>query len=539
MPEPLVFSGKFAGGINAALPARDIGDDQLADARNFLLTKEVTLRKRPGVQRISSTNQFTSAPVRSVHHWRRSNGTKAVIATSGAAIWRTTGTTLGSMTFTDITGGLTLPADAHWEWHQFDDALYGFNGAVTGNNPVKIANTTSNAIAAPAGWTTYPLTGCAAFRRLWHVDAAAPNTIHGSDLGDADAYPGTADADVSLVIGEDEDDGIVAIRAWRGRIMVFKRSRIYQIVPGEPNTDPSLFQVRLYSQGIGCVSRHTIQEVLDDIVFLSDAGVASLAATEKFGDFKQAIMSSNVPSLAKMNKSDPDALASFVHSELGLYGITYRSAGAASGEADLLWTLDYTRALEDARALSWMAHDGAIVGASYARFYESTGNPAMLVGGYDGLYYFKDDVAENAWTAAYAPGDVYAHTKAFAFDSPFLRKDITRISVQIGAETDPVTLLTTYRFDENPGKQRTLSKTFNNLISGSLLAGPHLLGTTFKLSTGVKVDTDFVFAPRGRVGRRGQTVQLRFRGTDWAQRFSLRRLAIEFYQIDGWTLVGE
>jgi len=95
------------------------------------------------------------------------------------------------------------------------------------------------------------------------------NLLDGDDFLDGD----TGLIDLSKVWGTDE---IVALAPFYGKLIIFGKENI--VVYNSPETVGSL-AVDEVIRGIGCVSRDSVQNVGNDLVFLSSTGVRSLART--------------------------------------------------------------------------------------------------------------------------------------------------------------------------------------------------------------------------------------------------------------------
>jgi hypothetical protein len=127
-----------------------------------------------------------------------------------------------------------------------------------------------------------------------------------------------------------------------------------------------------------------------------------------------------------------------------------------------------------------------------------------------------------------------ALTKAYSFGAPLTRKEFFFFGTQYQVLSSSVQLAVTYRFDENDGRSKTIQATFSELQTGSVLGGPDLLGTTFKLLSTIDPDTDMTRTFRGKKGRRAQTLQFRFSSLDKTLGFIVRRIKVMFdYLVQG------
>lgn len=103
-----------------------------------------------------------------------------------------------------------------------------------------------------------------------------PDQLDASDFLDAESWNSSTQ---SIRIGAGEGDPIIALAPWIGnRLVVLKRGSIW-LVDAEPTAPMGEWTVELVHRRIGCVAKRTVVQVGQDIWFLSDSGVRSLAKT--------------------------------------------------------------------------------------------------------------------------------------------------------------------------------------------------------------------------------------------------------------------
>ena len=129
----------------------------------------------------------------------------------------------------------------------------------------------------PASVTTFdPSCGMGYYGKLWCGGVTeAPDVVFYSVLLDGDDWTGTGSGyiDLKTVWGTDE---IVAIAPFFGKLVIFGKNNI--VVYDEPYSGGTL-ALNEVIKGIGCVSRDSVQAIADDLVFLSETGLRSLART--------------------------------------------------------------------------------------------------------------------------------------------------------------------------------------------------------------------------------------------------------------------
>jgi len=129
--------------------------------------------------------------------------------------------------------------------------------------------------------------------RIWTNDKTNPDRIHYSPVADHTQWNGAGDSGAfDIGKGDGDPEGITAIfPSFKGELFVAKKTKLYRISGLYPET----FEVRLVSSGIGCVSHNAVAAIdQDDIFFVSEKGVHSLAATANYGDFEASYVSLDI-----------------------------------------------------------------------------------------------------------------------------------------------------------------------------------------------------------------------------------------------------
>jgi len=130
----------------------------------------------------------------------------------------------------------------------------------------------------PSGITTFDPDCClAAFGRIWTAGVTAnKHTLFYSDLLDpTDFTAGSSGVlDISSVVGN--NDEIVGLASHNGFLIILCKDNI--VVYQNPS-NPATMSLSDVVNGVGCVSRDTIQSTGTDLIFLSKSGVRSLMRT--------------------------------------------------------------------------------------------------------------------------------------------------------------------------------------------------------------------------------------------------------------------
>jgi hypothetical protein len=458
----------FAGGINTALPAELIADNEAQDIVNFEFADDDHLRTRAGAQlwALESTGDITDqfpGRITSIHYYENDNGDISILTTSANKLFASSNF---NPEVQDITGALVLPSDTFWQWRNWAGYAIGVNRATSGNNPIKYDGTTATALAGSPKAKYMDIWN----ERLWLVSADEPNTVYGSGLGNPEAWTvdGSDDA-VILDVGKNDGDKITGIFAFRGSLYVFKRTKIYIIsaLNGSIPTDVGNLFVDVYASNIGCISPYSIQAVLDDVLFLSDSGVASLVSAP-LGELKTALVSQKVKEIKQIAKNNQE-ISSLVIEEANQYWLMVPAALSRRGINEI-YVLDIRRIQEG--IIRWVRFTGALAGSVACNIYVN-GNRSVLIGGYDRkIYNYISGLTDRSglwdvgyWDIAFWDDNLNSHTfydgqsvnlihqkivsKAFEFGAPFIYKLFHRFGVDVSLLSQDLSLKLLYYFDKS------------------------------------------------------------------------------------------
>lgn len=131
------------------------------------------------------------------------------------------------------------------------------------------------------------------FQRLVVNDKTNKDRVHYSAPGNPEQWQGIGDSGaIDIGTGDGDPEGITTIfPSFKGRLFVGKRNRTYQLFGDSPEN----FQIVETSKGLGTVGPQAVAQVdLDDVLYWSDKGIHSLAATDSYGDFQGAFVSAKI-----------------------------------------------------------------------------------------------------------------------------------------------------------------------------------------------------------------------------------------------------
>ena len=444
----------WSGGINTSVPSDLIANTEAVDILNFEFNNDDELVTRNGVTVrpqgiLTFTKRFTS-----IHYYENASGDVHVLATNANQLYEIT-----PITITNITGGLTLPDDTFWQWINYAGLAIGVNKATVGDNPVKVSG---GPIVAPLGggppkgkyieiWN----------ERVWIVSATDPNQVYCSALGDPEDWTlggGTAGAEI-FDVGKDDGDQITGLCAFRERLFVFKRTKIYVFsATATPVTDLNNVRLDIFARNLGAISAYSIKPVLNDVLFLSDSGVASLVNAEAAGDFRAALVSRNVKEIGQTKNSNivggvtytSQEITAFVIPEADQYWLMIPKELSVRGINET-YVFDYRRLQE--QLVRWVRFDGRIAGTVIDTIFDN-GNRLYFIGGYDPTasnYRVYQYISKPEVYSFNEDGFSYAkslETKAYNFDLALLRKLFAKFGLSIDVLTAMLQVSTTYFFDQ-------------------------------------------------------------------------------------------
>lgn len=453
----------FSGGINTSVRPELVGETEAVDILNFEYTDDDHLKTRAGVTEWIQPAFVFPSRITSLHYYENDLGEISILATASNKLYKISN--LSPTIATDITGALVLPSTNFYQWRNYNGLAIGVNRATSGDNPIKFDGATAAALAGSPPNAKYIEVWN---ERLWLVSADDPNTVYGSSLGNPENWvvDGADDA-VILDVGKNDGDKITGIYAFRGVLYVFKRTKIYKIAAlnGSIPTDVGNLYVDIYASNIGCVSPYSIQAVLDDVLFLSDSGVASLVSAP-LGELKTAIVSQKVKELKQLKKTSQE-ISSLVIEEANQYWLLV-PASFSPRSVDEVYVCDVQQIQQG--IIRWVRFEGKIAGTVACNIYIN-GERRTLIGGTDNKIYsyvsgqtdiaalwdaglfdisvWDDEDNFYAFLDGLVPFEKRIITRAYEFNAPFVYKIFHRFGANITLLSDEIILKFRYYLNRN------------------------------------------------------------------------------------------
>lgn len=115
--------------------------------------------------------------------------------------------------------------------------------------------------------------------------SASPNQVFFSaPFSENDFSSGNGGGSISV------DDTVVALKTFRDQLYIFGREKIFKVT-GNTLAD---FVLQPVTRDLGCSSKHSVQELGGDIIFLAPDGLRTIAGTAKIGDVELGTISKPV-----------------------------------------------------------------------------------------------------------------------------------------------------------------------------------------------------------------------------------------------------
>lgn len=139
--------------------------------------------------------------------------------------------------------------------------------------------------------------------RVFANDKTDLDRLHYSEPNDPEVWGGVGDSGaIDILQGDGDSRGIISIaKPFKGRMFLSKGRRIVDLLGDSPEN----FRPRVITEGLGMISHNAIVPVdVDDLMFVSERGFHSLAATDSHGDFEGAFLSQSIqPTFNDFNKT--------------------------------------------------------------------------------------------------------------------------------------------------------------------------------------------------------------------------------------------
>lgn len=349
---PLSISAPGFFGLNTQEAAVDLPVNWAVEAVNCVIDKYGRVASRKGWTAVTSTPLAGTPIIKTIFEYINEAGSTTILSCANNKIYS------GTTTLTDLSAPGTITAD-NWQVVNFNNKAYFFqaghvpleyNGTTIGyatrsfdawaantyyNVDAIVRPTTANPfyyVCVTAGttgatepspwsttvggttsdntavWMTYEIeksNACTgALGRLWTGGVTADKTViyYSDTLIGHDFYSGASGSIDLKTVWTNGMDEITAITVFNGMLVIFAKKSILLY---QGSYDPSSMSLVEHIKGIGCIARDSIQDVGNDLLFLSDKGLMSLS---------RAMTEDNIP-MNDMSANIRDEFLNFVNAE--------------------------------------------------------------------------------------------------------------------------------------------------------------------------------------------------------------------------------
>jgi hypothetical protein len=290
----LFIQNPWRGGLNTSLDESMIPPNQLTVADNVTIDTRPSKKKRPGINHDWDDVTTGTVSIVGLHDFWFGSATKTQRLVSIGS-----DRTYKSYTTGGVSSSIT---DAGTAWA----GTINIASSITFNNLILFA-TPDGANNVVKKWSgtgdIADLDGTppkASFLRqhmgrIFMNDKSNVDRLHYSPVHDHTLWNGSGDSGaLDIGVGDGDPDGITAIfPTFKGDLFVAKRTKLYRVIT--PSNDPADWEVKLVSNGIGCISHNSVVPIEnDDIYFVSPRGIHSLVTTANFGDFESSFLSKDI-----------------------------------------------------------------------------------------------------------------------------------------------------------------------------------------------------------------------------------------------------
>lgn len=302
-------------------------------------------------------------------------------------------------------------------------------------------------------------------QRIYATVSDQPDRIYYSDINNPERWNGEGDSGaIEVATGDGDSSGFSAIfPSFKGQLGAAKGNRLYKIAGYAP-----LQSAQLISEGIGSESHDACVAIdQDDVLFISRRGVHSFSATDAYGDFQGAFLSSKIQK--EFNELNRSKVASFK----GVYMPNINSVAFIMEEqGQTSNNVVYLLNIEGKQWYKWTQSDGKFQVDSIAT-YENSKNKQMLMGLVDGriLRYdstFDTDFVNEDVRYRIDTGIIYPD------NDPSKLKGFKEVGVLYKTERDSVDFNLTVKIDDYSPQEINITQT----PEGDALGTQFYLGTS-------------------------------------------------------------
>ncbi len=267
-------------GLNLQKAATDLGIEWAVQLDNCVFDSSGRITSRKGWAPVTTTPISGTPYIEQLYRYVDSSGDQILISAAANKLYSSIAPFYD--TLTDLTGTLT-PTANNWKFQNFNNKIVGFQSNHTPIVWDGIATSFSAIVPATGGTVPNGNDVLSAFGRLWAIDSTGTKVRYSALLDETTWNDATTPLDSGIIDLQSSKgwvhgrDNIVAITSFNNFLIIFSNRSILVYRGIEtPNSTLALDDV-IY--GVGCIARDSIQDVGNDLLFLSETGVRSLQRT--------------------------------------------------------------------------------------------------------------------------------------------------------------------------------------------------------------------------------------------------------------------
>lgn len=350
----------------------------LARAENVLFEVSRAVHKVGGGTRLNGT-ALTAAPsiLGQFDYWRSgtsgSFAQRYVVTTSDSKVYQEDPATPGA--FNNITGAASIGANAIPSFVQARDTL----GILWSDASTPLTWAQTGNVAT---WTQAPAGRCGCFHkgRVWISGTNAnPSRVAYSSYTSITDFTGADTGAIESAFNPDDGDRVVGLASYKGALIVFKgpnMGSIYVVYGSSPEGEDG-FRVEPLVKGIPLQSPNSIVAVGDDLFFMSNRAIESLAAVAAHGDFEEDDLTKYLKGFFRDSVAQTQLTKVWGqnYAQKGIVLWTLPKAGSTT--PDMILGLSYIRPDEGLKPFTWTLSSCASLGI---RIHPTTKVRELIIG---------------------------------------------------------------------------------------------------------------------------------------------------------------
>lgn len=315
---PFSVVGPCSYGLNTKLSGLEIGPQWCLSARNCTLSNQGTLSARKGWKPSPTATQISGSPdVQAIHEYIDNDNNSRIVWAAGNKFYE------GFASPLEVTGALT-PTQDFWKFTNFNGKCIGVQ---EGHSPiVKVDGGDFEEISFDTA-PLEPVEVLSAWGRVWYVETDRQTIKYSDLLQEGVLNSGSSGVINMYTVWSNGTDEIVALQEFNNYLVIFGKKQIVIYSGGEdPNNALSLVDI---ISNTGCIARDSVQNIGNDILFLGEEGIISLARNIQAGGDVRSLPLANLAEnvsdfLAQFSLSEPEQnISSCFKSDDGFYLISF------------------------------------------------------------------------------------------------------------------------------------------------------------------------------------------------------------------------